>query len=390
MKHTTTILRILPSFEKIGPVRGTLHVTSRMDRTHYQNLVAALNETGWGRHVQNVGSMAAAFDDANVPTFNLKLKKPWDLFLGVPRILDLIDTLNPDIVHTQLLRPHIYGRIAAKKRKKIIVSTVHNENQWLVEKDPVSLVEAYLDRSTSRYVDGFVAVAPSVKQFMIEHQHVPAEKITVIANGVDTGRFSRDFDREKWRAKLGLSSDMIAIGTVARVHEQKNPDMFLKVVEKVVQRIPSARFFWVGDGPKLAYFSEAVKERGLGGVCSFLGQRNDIPAILNALDIFILSSRYEGLPNALLEAMASRKACVATDVSGNQAVIESGVDGFLTPSDDVVVMTKQIIRLCTNISLRNDMGLAAFQKIVRDFSVDAMAAQYEAFYEHLLSSREKA
>lgn len=379
------IVRILPSLEKIGPVQGTLNTLMKTDREQYETTVVALAPTGWGRYVKDANNLTADFEKEGIPVQQLNLSMPKDLLLAVPRLKQVIRELNPDIVHTQLLRPHIYGRMAGHALGKRIVSTIHNENDWVTGKGLSDRAKHYLDRVTIPYVHRFVAVSDTVKAYILQHESIPEEKISVINNGVLLDRFSRKNDRDSLRRELTLESDSIAIGTVARIDDQKDPDTFVRAAAGIAQKLPKARFFWIGSGPMRGKIEQRVHELGIEGSFQFLGERDDVPQLLRALDIFVLTSKYEGMPNALLEAMAAGLPCIASKVSGNMIAIQDKQHGRLFPVGDSDSLQDHILAYVNDMTEAQRLAVAGQARMKDEFSSSSVAKKYQDVYDQVLN-----
>lgn len=378
------VVRILPSFDRIGPMQGTLNTLLKIDRSRVETTVVVLGDASWGKYGYPKYSLESEFHKANIQTINLHLAKPWDLILAIPRLVKLLKKLKPDIVHTQLLRPDIYGRIAARIVHIPVISTIHNEDAWMIGKSIVDRVTRLIEGFTKKFAVHFIAVSQTVKDFVVKNGKLDPDKITVINNGVDLGRFETTRDTHELQKSIGITSGSFVFGTVARVDEQKNPFIVVKTAEKVLATIPESIFLWVGAGPLMEPVKKVVEETGLKDRFLFLGERTDIPDLLKVMDVFFLLSKYEGMPNALLEAMASSLPCVATDVSGNRIALTHDMNGLLVPVGDVTAASSALIRLFRDAPLRHQLGVAAQKTIHDHFSSDHIARQYLAVYETIL------
>jgi glycosyltransferase involved in cell wall biosynthesis len=182
---------------------------------------------------------------------------------------------------------------------------------------------------------------------------------------------------------MGVAADEILVGTIGRASPEKNLEMLLAVMAALPAQL-RCRAAIVGDGPSLQSLRMKAVTMGLGDRAIFTGERDDVAPLLGAMDIFALTSRTEGLPNAVMEAMACRRAVVATDVGGTAELIEDGVSGFLVASEDSATMTERIAALARSARQRELMGEAAHARIVSDFTAGIMAARTADIYEKAL------
>ena len=279
-----------------------------------------------------------------VVPLNMRLRY-WPM--AVFRLYRLIKRLDVQIVHTHLYDAGIWGRMTARAAGvPVILTTEHGMTLWKRRR------HLLLERSVNRFTDKMIAVSEDIRQRRIHDEGVSPEKIITIPNAVDIKRFSRMNSREQVRAELGIDTLAPVIGTVARLVAAKRLDYLLEAARIVCETVPQVRFLIVGDGP----FREELEGQALQlnlapKYVRFLGSRQDIPELLSAFDIFVLSSEREGLPVALLEAMAATKPVVATRVGGTPQVIQDGYNGLLTSVHDPAGLAKAILMLINDDTL---------------------------------------
>jgi glycosyltransferase involved in cell wall biosynthesis len=275
----------------------------------------------------------------------------------------VVSEFKPDIIHS-----HCYvDRYTLHLQARVMVHTVHN----LACKEV-----GYFGRAIHRlaFRGGLVpvavgaAVADSVQQMYGLAQPVS------IPNGIDTSRFWRPESRDSWRRRNGFSHDDLLVVSVGRLERQKNPSMLVNAIES----IPDAKLLMVGQGNLRANLEGRSRVH-------LLGVRDDVPEILAAADIFALVSDWEGLPLALIEAMAAGLPVVATSVGCVPEVVQNGKTGLLIPCRDQVALIAALRELAQNRPLRQEMGAAAHKRSL-SFSVDTMVAAYEELFDRLLSS----
>jgi glycosyltransferase involved in cell wall biosynthesis len=212
-----------------------------------------------------------------------------------------------------------------------------------------------------------------------------AESITLIRNGVDASRFSPGRS-EELRAELLLQADELLVGAVGNIRAPKSYEVLLKAAALVLAQIPQCHFVIVGEGDEAA-MQPLLRLRASLGIderCHFLGFRRCTPALFRNFDVFVSSSRSEGLSLAFLEAMATGLPVVATRSGGPEEVIEPGQSGILVPIEDPAALAAGLQRTLEDTALRARLGAAARQTVVSSFSLESVLAQYAALYDKLL------
>jgi L-malate glycosyltransferase len=296
------------------------------------------------------------------------------------RLYTLLRREKPDLVHTHLYRDAVYARpLARLAGVRGVVSTLHNSYVWR------SRPQLILDRLTSIFADRIAAVSDAVKKFAIEHEHIPAGKLVTVHNGIETGLFQLPpEEREAARRELGLNPDELAVGTMGELAEQKNHRCLLDAVPAVLKRRPQTRFLIAGDGELKEKLLARRDELGLGDRVRFLGYREDVPRLLSAFDIFVLPSLWEGLPVALIEAMAAGVPIVATDVDGNIEVFGHGEAGLAVPPGDPERLAEGLLELAGDPDRRKRLGETGRRRARELFDVRVMIRRYGELYQSCL------
>jgi glycosyltransferase involved in cell wall biosynthesis len=185
---------------------------------------------------------------------------------------------------------------------------------------------------------------------------------------------------------LGLSSAWPLIGLIGRLEYQKNHEAFFRVIQKLKEVFPRVMGVCVGDGRRRQQLEDEVSEQNLRENIVFLGNRSDVSAILQVLDVQVLPSRWEGLPNVLLEGMLYRLPIVATAVGGVPEVIRDGYNGFLVAVDDDMAMSERIVDLLRNPDLRHSFCEQGYQRLAADFSVANAVEKTQFYYQHVVQA----
>jgi len=283
------------------------------------------------------------------------------------------------IVHTHMYHGNTYGRIAALiAGVPVIISTVHTINSHRGFKRHL------LNRLLSRYTDRIIAVSKAVRRDLIEQDHIPKDKIALLYNGIDYKRFQSSISKEEAKKRLGFMESEFIIGTVGRLEPPKGQRYLLEAASDLLKEFPQIRLLLIGDGKLRRTLEDHGNQLGLQGKQTYLGIRRDIPQILRAMDIFVLPSIREGLPIALLEAMASGCPCIASAVGGVPEVIEEQRSGLLVSPADTQGLKKALKKILSDRSFGALLGKAGMEKIRKIFNQDIIVRMLEDIYNGLL------
>jgi glycosyltransferase involved in cell wall biosynthesis len=293
-----------------------------------------------------------------------------------------------DIVHTHSSKAGILGRLAAKRAGvKVIVHTVHGWGHHDHMNPAKRSLLVALERTAARCSHRIIAVSKSCRDRGLREKIGTPEQYEVIHSGIDLERYRTvSVDVLSLKSELGIPLDAPVVGTVSRMAPQKAPEDFITVAAKVRQHVPNVRFIFVGGGPDEAAFMEGVREGGLEKTVISLGYRADIPALLRVMDIFLLTSLWEGLPRVFPQAMCASLPIVATHVDGAPEAIQDGKSGFLVQPRDCDAMARHVIRLLGNKSLRDTLGEAGYCRVEPAFCDRNMVRSIEAVYDSCIMS----
>lgn len=298
------------------------------------------------------------------------------------KIVHLLRILRPDIVHLFTDAPAgVYGRIAALliRHPCVIVNERHQPSDhpaWFLQ-----LKRHWLNR----YVAAVVTNARSSQNFIVSDLNIPAQKAHYIPNGLDLKPFANAaIDDHSIALPDGWENNKIIIGTVGSLRHQKAPEVWLKVARRVIDIYPEVRFLHIGKGPLLEAAKAFRDTLGLTDQVHFMGEQFNIPELMRVMNIFTMTSRTEGMPNAIMEAMAARLPCVVTDAGDSCELVQAGETGFVVPVDDEVELANRIVQLIADPLMRQTMGEKG-QKIIQNFSVHVMVERYRELYCKLLT-----
>ena len=307
---------------------------------------------------------------------------------------DAIRRHRPLVLQTHLLRSldFLAWNVANTPPLRGLVWTIHNANVELradqLPADRWSLPAkrfAYraLYRAGSRRGAVFVAVSAAVADSIARRFGVRRSRIATIPNGIDVDRYPTDGDRDGLRASLGIGSADTVVVSVAKLYRQKGHLVLVEAMGRLMAERGTVHLVLAGDGPERPAVERAALATGHGERIHLLGERGDVGALLAASDVFVLASLWEGLPMALLEAMASRLPVVATTVAGSSQVIEDRRSGLLVPPGDPVALATAIGELCDDPLLAEALRVGGRDRVVRAFSAAAQASAHAGLYARL-------
>jgi glycosyltransferase involved in cell wall biosynthesis len=235
--------------------------------------------------------------------------------------------------------------------------------------------------------DRVVGVGQAVRRALVHNEGIPARRVQVIYNGVDLSAFAREAaDRESLRREMGIGDEDLLILQVARLDHLKDHATAVRTLERVVRHRPDARLVLVGEGPELGVIQEEVRRRKLEPYVRLLGLRKDVPRLLPAADLFLLTSISEGIPLTVIEAMIAGVPVVATRVGGVGEIVEDGRTGLLAPAGDDGTLAEHVLRLANDRNLRRQMGQHGWERGRTFFSGNRMHERYFQLYREMLQS----
>jgi glycosyltransferase involved in cell wall biosynthesis len=291
----------------------------------------------------------------------------------------------PLIVHTHGSKAGILGRAAGRRAgASLILHSIHGFGFHDGQDAGRRRLFVGLERMASRWTDAFVAVSEENVRVGIREKIFTGDRCRLIRSGFDTKRFLAG-SREAGRRMLGLPPDVPVVGTVAVFKPQKAPLDFVGVAKRVAAVCPEARFVMVGDGELRPAAERAVETASLSERFLFAGWRAEIPDLLRAFDVFLLTSRWEGLPKVVPQALLSGVPVVATAVDGTREIVDDGQDGFLCSPGDVAGLADRVVRVLSGSS-GIDPGIKR-DRLLREFDQEEMVRAQERLYAELLAEK---
>lgn len=305
------------------------------------------------------------------------------------RLWRTLRRLRPAIVHTRNL-----GTIecAAVARAAGVPVTVHGEHGWeMSDLHGANTKHRRYRRWLRPFITEQVAVSRHMAEWLVEVVGVDARRVAQIHNGVDTERFAPRGTVPAPAVALPFAGDdLCVVGTVGRMQQVKDPvtlaAAFARAAKRDARLAARLRLVMTGDGPLRQDVERCLASEGVSHLAWLAGARDDVPAMLRTLDVFVLPSLNEGISNTILEAMASGLPVIATRVGGNPELVADGEEGRLVPSGDVDAMADAIVAYASSRELARRHGANARARALREFSLDVMVERYLSLYERLLAS----
>ncbi|MCA9024423.1 MAG: glycosyltransferase [Planctomycetaceae bacterium] len=338
-------------------------------------IVMGLDRSRWSPHVYCLaerGPLADDLDNAGVPLTCLNVRSGRD-FAVVRRLTKALKEFRPEILQTFMFHGNIVGRLAAWRAGVPIViagvRVIEPDMRWRM----------LLDRWTNRLVDHTICVSRAVADAYRKLGY-REEQLTVVPNGVDFERFANAEPADL--TAFGIPREARTIISVGRLHPQKGFDNLIDAFAQLFNQDhvgKNLHLLIVGEGPDRGGLQVDIEEQGMTNFVHLIGRQSDTAPLLQAADLFVLSSRWEGMPNVLLEAMAAGLPCVATNVEGVSELILDGETG-LTAQPNPPSLSKQMERLLTDQSLSSRLASAGQAHVREQFSWEQTIAGFEAVW----------
>jgi glycosyltransferase involved in cell wall biosynthesis len=320
---------------------------------------------------------------------------PLQDLLAFWRIYRAFRQWRPDIVHTHMAKAGSLGRLAAlayngtrgASRRTRLIHTYHGHVFDGYFGSPSTRIFLAVERWLGRRTDALIAISPQVKKDLLETYGVAREQqLRLIPLGFNLDRLLAisQKDREHARASFEIPPEAIMVTTVGRLTAIKQHTLFLEMADRLAKRSAHFMFLIVGDGELRTALETRVKELGLGSRVRFLGWRGDLENIYGATDIFVLTSRNEGTPVALIEAMAAGVASVSTDVGGVRDVVAGPHLGSLVPFGDAAALAAAVAALADAPARRAEVGLAGRASVRERFHASRLVEDIRTLYWQLL------
>ncbi|MEP7016117.1 MAG: glycosyltransferase [Verrucomicrobiota bacterium] len=367
------IVYVIDSLQRHGTQRFLTHLARGLSEFGYEQTIIALNSVSDSSVVSDL--LSTHCEVRFIGKFALLLGG-----LGWWRLVYILRRSNPDIVLTMLDFADTLGRPAAKIAGcRTIVTSIRARNlakpRW----------RRWIDRKTVRWAQKVIFNSEYVVTFGREKEGVRAEQVAVIHNGVEDLHERNAFFRDDYRSKLSIGAETQLLGAVGRLVRQKNLALLLRAAAKL-STAKQWKLLVVGDGPEKNRLRSLSHDLGLDDRLIWLGQRIDVGGWMAAMDLFVHTADFEGMPNAVMEAMSMGLPVVASAADGNRELIRHGISGYLVAPGDADAFAKRIDEIIEDRDLARRLGEQAQRDILERFGLRQMIDGYDGLFASLAKS----
>lgn len=359
-----TILHLIETSGPGGAEKMLISMVEGLDKGKYKSIVCLLKEGWLYTQLQKSGTETIVIPQVRTADFR------W-----IRRVAHFIRTREVDLMHAHEFVMNTYSSLISFLTGVPCIATVHGKNYY---PEKWRRIAAY--RFVSK-TSKMVAVSEDIKRFLIDRVHIKGERITTVWNGIELSSYRPDDKiRGKMRSALGIDEQQPVIGCVGNLYPVKAHTYLLQALAVVRESFPNIRLLLIGRGKLLSTLKIESVDLDVEDNVLFLGFREDVCALLQAIDIFVLPSISEGLPLSILEAMAARRPVLATNVGGIPEAITDGETGLLVPPRDSQVLAEKILLLLENADLSRRLVESAEHSVISSFSAENMVRRYEELY----------
>jgi glycosyltransferase involved in cell wall biosynthesis len=362
---------VITELEVGGAERCLTNLVLGLDRRRFTPIVYSLWPRPEGEHCELVHQL----ESAGIPVHFVGLRLPRHLRKGSRQLNRLLAETRPHLLQSFLFHANVIGAISGWRTKvPHIVQGIRvaDRSAWRM----------MLERATSTLVERIVCVSDSVAVMARDEARLPAEKLCVIPNGIDVDSYTNIAPIDL--ASLGVPPGRRVMVCVGRLHRQKGIDWLLKNMPAILSEFSDVDLLVVGQGSEEAAFKNLAAQSGITERVHFLGWRPDVPAILKSSSLLLLPSRWEGMPNAVLEAMALKLPVVASRVEGVTELLGSEAEKQTVAFGDDQNLVRTIASILRDPAGASEFGKQNHARILEEFSLQSMIAAYEKLYGELL------
>lgn len=378
MTRPVPILFLFPALHVGGAERQMQALVRQLDRRHFLPIVATQH---------GAGAVAQELEAAGIPVHRLSNPRRFDVGF-LPRTLALVRRHRVRIVCTQGFSTGVVGRLAAclgGAPVRIVLEHSTGERDMTAGRHGIN-------RLLAPITSAWVAVAAGQVSYLTTVKHIPRERIHVVHNGIDPDPYDsgpqRATLRRRIRQEFGFEDSAPLAGSIAVLRPEKALKIFVRAAAQLLHALPSARFLLVGDGPERSALQEEIARLGLRGKVVMAGWRDDVAAVLSALDVAVLcSTDVETFPVAFLEAMAAGLPLVGTRLGGIPEMVAPGENGLLVSPGSEEELARALGEILGNLERARCWGDASRRRVRQEYGLDRMVRRYEALFQELLAVR---
>jgi glycosyltransferase involved in cell wall biosynthesis len=371
-------LRVVTLVDRLGTggaERLAIQTTTRLDPERFDRTLCASRRFDVAISKRHVANALADLEAADVRVMGLKRTSARQLWAWWP-LYRFLRRERVDVLHAHKFGSNLWGTVIGRLARVPVI--VAHEHTWSYEGQPL---RRFGDREIiARGSSAFIAVSREDRRRMIEIEGIDPEDVLFMPNGIPTPPSPTGADV---RAELGIAPDAPVIGTVSVMRPQKALDVLLRATRTLVDEFPGVRVLIAGEGDEREALEELTGELGIGDNVVFLGVRTDIPDVLDALDIAVSSSDFEGSPLSVMEYMEAARPVVATRVGGVPDLIDDGVHGLLVEPQDPDAFAAAVAKLLRDPARAAEMGRRGQERRRAEFDIDVMVRRLEELYVRL-------
>lgn len=357
-----------------GAERALVELATRLDRARVDSAVYCLQP----RPPSDEASCVPPLEAAGIKVHCLGARRGWQIPGALSRLRRLLIEQKPDVVQTFLFHANVIGRIAARRAgvRRVVsgIRVAERHSRW----------HLWIDRLTAGLVDRYVCVSQAVARFSAERAGLPADRLVVIPNGIDARRYPAE--RPADLDSCGLRAGRRVVTYVGRLDRQKGVRWLLETAPLWLERLPDCDLLLVGRGPEQGALEVACRERGISDRVHLAGWRNDVPEVLAASHLLVLPSVWEGMPNVVLQAMASRLPVLATDVEGVRELLGPAAEAQVVRYGDTETFGEKLVAIMSDRTFASELGRQNRLRAASEFTLDGMVTAYEDLWESLVGS----
>jgi glycosyltransferase involved in cell wall biosynthesis len=384
-------IRVLHAITRLivgGAQENTIYTAAMLDNSKFKVDVLSGLQTG---------SEGSLIEEANEKRINLlfidelvREISPVNDGITLFKLYNTMRNNHYDIVHTHSSKAGILGRWAARLAGvPVIIHTIHG---WSFHEYLPSFqknIYIFLEKITARFTDVLVVVSESDFNIGINEGIGRKSQYRLIRSAIPRIKFNHiEKENNTIRKKLQIPDHVVVIGNVGRLSDQKNPLEWIHIAHRLSKEMENVIFLLVGDGPLRLDIEEEIKKLQLSEKVILTGLTRDVQSYLSIMDVFLITSLWEGLPRTVLQAMAMGIPVVAYKSGGIPEVVNNGISGYLCNQGDTDEMTKKTILLLKNPIMREEMGRKGRSMISNEFDLQVMIKQVSQLYFDLLNQKQ--
>jgi glycosyltransferase involved in cell wall biosynthesis len=367
------IVHLRSSFKLGGPEKQIIRVAKNMDPKGFKTIIVSF--------VQKNGVMnefLSAAKQNGLETEGILISNSFDP-KAITELINILKKYNVKMILAHDYRADVIGYLAAKLTGVTIIGVSRG---WTSHTLKVKIYE-FIELIVLRHMQKVVAVSDAKLKELVK-AGIPERKICKIENTITLSPNLED-RRADFRKELGIKEDEILVGTIGRLSQEKGHKYLIMSAAEVKKTMPNAKFVLVGNGPERKNLENLTQNLKLNQEVIFSGWRDDVGRIYAALDVFVLPSLMEGLPNVLLEAATYKKPIITTNVGGCKEVVQHQQTGLLVKPKDVNELTQALLLLLRDKATRDKLGEDAFNFVASHFSLSKSIEKWEKLYKEVLN-----